>query len=99
MQQSPVTSLPGSWIGHSPEMRLYQGLVWYQRDFVAKAPGAGNRVRVACKDDGNRRLIAEVTLGLKGNIPGGSMLSDLLLAADPIDPGCPAGVVDSVGPQ
>jgi len=65
----------------------------------AFGPGAGNRVRVACKDDGNRRLIAEVTLGLKGNIPGGSMLSDLLLAADPVDPGCPAGFVDPVGPQ
>ena len=61
--------------------------------------GAGNRVRVACKDDGDRRLIAELTLGLKGNIPGGSMLSDLLLAADPVDPGCPAGILDPVGPQ
>lgn len=44
MQQSPVTSLPGSWIGHAPEMRLYQGLVWYQREFPATAPKPGNRV-------------------------------------------------------
>ena len=62
-------------------------------------PGAGNRVRMTCKDDGDRRLIAEITLGLKGDIPGGTSLSDLLLAAAPSDPGCPAGLLDPVGPQ
>ncbi|WP_374333400.1 ribonuclease [Aestuariivirga sp.] len=61
--------------------------------------GAGNRVRVSCKDDGDRRLIAEITLGLKGDIPSGTSLSELMLAAAPIDPGCPAGLVDPVGPQ
>ena len=39
MQRSPIAQLPGSWIGHAPEMRLYQGLVWYQRSFdVAPVP-------------------------------------------------------------
>jgi beta-glucuronidase len=33
MQQSPTVQLPGAWIGHSPEMRHYNGLVWYQRTF------------------------------------------------------------------
>ena len=61
--------------------------------------GAGNRVRVTCRDDGDRRLISEITLGLKGDIPSGTGLSDLLLAAAPTDPGCPAGLVDPVGPQ
>lgn len=61
--------------------------------------GAGNRVRVSCKDDGDRRLISEVTLSLKGDIPSGSNLSDLMLAAPATDPGCPAGLVDPVGPQ
>lgn len=61
--------------------------------------GAGNRVRVACKDDGNRRLIAEITIGLKGDIPGGTSISDLILAAEPVEPGCPAGLLDPVGPQ
>lgn len=65
----------------------------------AFGPGAGNRVRIACKDDGNRRLIAELTLGLKGDIRGGTGLSDLLLAAPATDPGCPSGVLDPVGPQ
>lgn len=43
MQRSPVTHLPSSWIGHAPEMRLYQGLVWYQRDFDFTPPPAGKR--------------------------------------------------------
>lgn len=44
MQRSPVAHLPGGWIGHSPEMRYYQGLVWYQRSFDARKPAPGNRV-------------------------------------------------------
>lgn len=44
MQQSPQVHLPASWIGHSPEMRLYQGLVWYQRTFAAAKPRPGTRV-------------------------------------------------------
>lgn len=44
MQRSPVARLPGSWIGHAPEMRYYQGLVWYQRSFTAAAPAPGRRV-------------------------------------------------------
>lgn len=44
MQRSPVTHLPGSWIGHAPEMRYYQGLVWYQRTFDYAPVGPGKRV-------------------------------------------------------
>ncbi|MDF2383069.1 beta galactosidase jelly roll domain-containing protein [Nostoc ellipsosporum NOK] len=44
MQRSPVTHLPGSWIGHAPEMRYYQGLVWYQRTFDWQPAGPGKRV-------------------------------------------------------
>lgn len=61
--------------------------------------GAGNRLRVACKDDGNRRLISELTLGLKGDIPSGAPLKDLLAAAVTTGPGCPAGILDAVGAQ
>lgn len=61
--------------------------------------GAGNRVRIACKDVGRRRILAELTISLKGDIPGGSGLSELIGEAGPTDPGCPAGVVDPVGPQ
>ena len=61
--------------------------------------GAGNRVRIACRDAGRRRVITEITIGLKGDIPGGSGLSDLMQAAGTTDPGCPAGIVDPVGAQ
>jgi len=61
--------------------------------------GAGERVRVACRDDGSRRLIAELTIGLKGDIPGGTSFTDLLFASGPTDPGCPGGIVDAVGRQ
>ncbi|NIJ19927.1 beta-glucuronidase [Sphingomonas naasensis] len=44
MQRSPVVHLPGSWIGHAAEMRYYQGLVWYQRNFEARKPAPGTRV-------------------------------------------------------
>ncbi|QZH75823.1 MAG: beta-glucuronidase [Erythrobacter sp.] len=42
MDRSPVATLPSSWLTHAPEMRHYQGLVWYQRRFDA-APGEGTR--------------------------------------------------------
>ncbi len=61
--------------------------------------GAGERVRVACRDDGNRRLITELTIGLKGDIPGGTPLSKLMLAAPPVGRGCPDGIVDPAGQQ
>ena len=43
MQRSPVTYLPGAWIGHAAEMRYYNGLVWYQRTFDAPALAPGKR--------------------------------------------------------
>ena len=42
MRRSPVTTLPSSWITHGPEMRYYNGLVWYQRRFTA-VPRPGER--------------------------------------------------------
>ncbi|WP_342248886.1 glycoside hydrolase family 2 protein [Sphingomonas sp. OTU376] len=44
MQRSAITHLPGSWIGHAPEMRYYQGLVWYQRTFDYTPVTPGKRV-------------------------------------------------------
>jgi len=42
MDQSPTATLPSSWLTHAPEMRHYQGLVWYERKFDAH-PKAGLR--------------------------------------------------------
>ncbi len=55
--------------------------------------GAGDRVRVACSKDG---LISELTIGLKGDISAGTPLRELIAASEPTDPGCPAGVIDTV---
>lgn len=51
MQRSPTVQLPGAWIRHSPEMRYYNGLVWYQRtfDFQPK-PGTRTFVRFGAVD-------------------------------------------------
>lgn len=43
MQRSPTTFIPAAWIGHSAEMRYYNGLVWYQRTFNVPALAAGKR--------------------------------------------------------
>jgi ribonuclease T2 len=54
--------------------------------------GAGDRVRVACSAAG---LISELTIGLRGDIPSGASLRDLIAASAATDPGCPVGVVDA----
>jgi len=61
-------------------------------------PGAGERVRVACKDDGDRRLITELTIGLKGD-PGQDSLAQLIQASSQTDGGCTRGEIDASGLQ
>ena len=40
LARGPVVTLPSSWLTEAPELRHYQGLVWYQRHFdTAKQPG------------------------------------------------------------
>lgn len=42
LDHSAKAELPSSWLTHSPEMRHYQGLVWYQKRFDARL-SAGKR--------------------------------------------------------
>ena len=65
----------------------------------AFGPGAGDRVRLSCVNDGNRRLIDELTIGLTGRPEGPDSFDELILAARPTDGGCDGGVVDRVGLQ
>lgn len=65
----------------------------------AFGPGAGDRVRLACIEDGGRRLISELTIGLTGTIDGQQSFADRILDARPTDGGCSAGVIDRVGQQ
>ncbi|WP_242181866.1 glycoside hydrolase family 2 TIM barrel-domain containing protein [Sphingomonas sp. CARO-RG-8B-R24-01] len=41
LSHSPVTTLPSSWLTEAPELRHYQGLMWYQRTFPAAAGRTG----------------------------------------------------------
>lgn len=61
--------------------------------------GAGERVRIACKRDGSRNLIVELTIGLVGEVDDEPSLADLIAASEPTDPGCTRGIVDPVGLQ
>ncbi len=65
---------------------------------AAFGAGAGQRIRIACEDDGRRRLIVAITIGLRGD-PSRDSLSKLMLAARPSDGGCPRGEIDSAGLQ
>jgi len=60
--------------------------------------GAGARVKVSCKRDGNRNLITELVIGLAGNLDERSM-AEAIFAAAQTSPGCSGGIVDPVGPQ
>jgi ribonuclease T2 len=61
--------------------------------------GAGQRVRVACKRDGDRLLITEITIGLRGDVSNATDIRSLMMASTPTSPGCTAGLVDPVGQQ
>lgn len=60
--------------------------------------GAGARVQVTCKRDGNRNLITELTIGLAGKLDELSM-AEAIFAAPQTSPGCSGGIVDPVGFQ
>ncbi len=68
---------------------------------AAFGKGAGLRVRVACDRDtgknGDRLLISEITIGLRGDIAGGASMGDLILGSLPTDAGCTAGMIDPAG--
>lgn len=66
---------------------------------IAFGRGAGQRVRLACERDGDRRIITELTIGLTGEITAPADYRRLTLAARPTSGGCDAGIVDPVGLQ
>ena len=51
MDRSPMVYLPQSFVTHSPDMRRYNGLVWYQRRFTARLkPGQRAFLRFGAVD-------------------------------------------------
>jgi ribonuclease T2 len=61
--------------------------------------GAGDKIKIACKKDGNRRLITEITIALKGRLEVLPMREAILLASNANNAGCNQGIVDPVGLQ
>lgn len=61
--------------------------------------GARDKIKIACKKDGRRRLITEITIALKGDLDELTMGDAMLAAANANNVGCTKGVVDPVGLQ
>jgi ribonuclease T2 len=94
VNSSPVQSLFASNIGREISIGAIKNA--FNSAFGA---GAGDRIRLACKRDGSRLLITEITIGLGARPDGAVPLADLIRASSPTDPGCPGGVVDPAGYQ
>ena len=94
LNASPVRDLFAAHIGE--ELTASQIRAAFDHAF---GPGAGERVRIHCHDDGDRRLIDEITIGLLGVIGAQIDLATLMAAARPTRPGCAGGVIDPAGLQ
>lgn len=64
---------------------------------AAFGAGAGDRVKMRCRKDGERQVITGISIGLGGT--DDEALTARIAAAGPTDFGCAAGVVDLVGLQ
>lgn len=91
---SPVQKLFAENIGR--EIQTSDIRAAFDQGFGA---GAGDRVRVSCKRDGGRRIIVEMTIGLRGDVIDNAKLADLIAGASPTNAGCNSGIVDPVGLQ
>ena len=61
--------------------------------------GSGDRVQFQCAGDGDRILLTEIKINLRGVISPDTPFRDLLLAADTVSIGCPSRVIDPAGLQ
>ena len=43
LDRAPGMQIPGAWNAAEPELRWYDGLIWFQRRFDLPAPKAGTR--------------------------------------------------------
>jgi ribonuclease T2 len=66
---------------------------------AAFGAGAGDKVKMRCRKDGNRRIITGLTIGLGDAGEGEEDLASLIAAAGKTKFGCAVGVVDEAGLQ
>jgi ribonuclease T2 len=64
---------------------------------TAFGPGAGDKIKMRCRNDGGREIITGITIGL-GNTEGDD-LKALIATAGTTKFGCVEGIVDAVGQQ
>lgn len=51
LARAPIGQVPSAWIGYSPELRYYNGLMWYQKSFDAPSRQGGRQfIRFAAAD-------------------------------------------------
>jgi ribonuclease T2 len=91
-------SAVGTLFAQNVGKRLDNGTVRAAFD-TAFGKGAGERVRLACEQDGDRRIISEITIGLRGDVMGSGGIGELIAASSPTSAGCTGGIVDPVGLQ
>ncbi|MDB5526388.1 MAG: Ribonuclease protein [Rhizobium sp.] len=65
----------------------------------AFGPGAGDKIKMRCRKDGDRRVITGLTIGLGKVDEDGADLAALIAAAGKTKFGCGEGVVDEAGLQ
>jgi ribonuclease T2 len=66
---------------------------------TAFGAGAGDKVKMRCRKDGDRRIITGLTIGLGEMSDGDDDLASLIAAAGKTKFGCAEGVVDEAGLQ
>ncbi|MEM9211054.1 MAG: ribonuclease T [Pseudomonadota bacterium] len=66
---------------------------------VAFGDGAGDRVQIKCYQDGDRILIQELRVALRGQITPTTDIGALILAGTPRAVGCDGGLIDPSGLQ
>ncbi|SER54974.1 hypothetical protein [Rhizobium sp. NFR03] len=66
----------------------------FDRSFAA---GAGDRIRLQCRQVGDRMLVTGLTIGLSATMEATSDLATLIHAAAPVRSRCGGGVVDAAG--
>ena len=66
---------------------------------TAFGTGAGDKVKMRCRKDGDRRIITGLTIGLGDTAEGEDDLASLIAAAGKTKFGCAEGVVDEAGLQ
>jgi ribonuclease T2 len=94
VNESPVQAFLATRIGDSVDTNAIRAE--FDRAF---GPTAGSRVEFKCARDGERTLLTEMRINVRGAMDENSDLGALILAAPTVPRGCGRGIIDPAGPQ